>query len=103
MSQEEQVRRQIVELLPRLRRFARTITRNVHDADDLVQLAIERALLKHDQWRPELKFDGWMFGIMCNALSLNSLRNSVWQSRWCSSKASHTRRPLTCSKCRSAR
>jgi RNA polymerase sigma-70 factor (ECF subfamily) len=67
MNQEEQVRRQIVELLPRLRRFARTIARNVHDADDLVQLAIERALLKHDQWQAELKFDGWMFGIMRNA------------------------------------
>jgi RNA polymerase sigma-70 factor, ECF subfamily len=67
MSQEGQVRRQIVELLPRLRRFARTVARNVHDADDLVQLAIERALLKYDQWRPELKFDGWMFGIMRNA------------------------------------
>src|SRR5215208_1089639 len=63
----EQVRSQIVELLPRLRRFARTITRNVHDADDLVQLAIERALLKYEQWRPDLKFDGWMFGIMRNA------------------------------------
>jgi RNA polymerase sigma-70 factor (ECF subfamily) len=63
----EQVRRQVVELLPRLRRFARAIARNVHDADDLVQLSIERALLKHDQWRPELKFDGWMFGIMRNA------------------------------------
>ena len=63
----EQVRHHIVELLPRLRRFARTIARNVHDADDLVQFAIERALLKHAQWRPELKFDGWMFGIMRNA------------------------------------
>ena len=39
----------------------------MHDADDLVQFAIERALLKHEQWRPELKFDGWMFGIMRNA------------------------------------
>ena len=63
----EQVRRQVVELLPRLRRFARAIARNVHDADDLVQLSIERALRRHDQWRPELKFDGWMFGIMRNA------------------------------------
>jgi RNA polymerase sigma-70 factor, ECF subfamily len=63
----EQVRRQIIELLPRLRRFARTIARNVHDADDLVQLAIERALLKYDQWRPEARFDGWMFGIVRNA------------------------------------
>jgi len=63
----EQVRRQVVELLPRLRRFARAIARNIHDADDLVQLSIERALQKHDQWRPELKFDGWIFGIMRNA------------------------------------
>lgn len=63
----EPVRRQVVELLPRLRRFARAIARNVHDADDLVQLSIERALLKYDQWRPEQKFDGWMFGIMRNA------------------------------------
>src|SRR4029450_9299975 len=63
----ELVRRQVVELLPRLRRFARAIARNVHDADDMVQLSIERALLKYDQWRPELKFDGWMFGIMRNA------------------------------------
>jgi len=63
----DQVRRQIVELLPRLRRFARAVARNAHDADDLVQLSIERALLKYDQWRPELKFDGWMFGIMRNA------------------------------------
>jgi RNA polymerase sigma-70 factor (ECF subfamily) len=63
----EQVRRQIVEMLPRLRRFARALARNVHDADDLVQLAIERALVKHEQWRPDLKFEGWMFGIMRNA------------------------------------
>jgi len=63
----EQVRRQVVELLPRLRRFARAIARNIHDADDLVQLSIERALQRHDQWRPELKFAGWMFGIMRNA------------------------------------
>jgi len=63
----EEVRRQIVALIPRLRRFARTITRNVHDADDLVQLSIERALLRYSQWRPESRFESWMFGIMRNA------------------------------------
>jgi RNA polymerase sigma-70 factor (ECF subfamily) len=63
----EQIRRQIIELLPRLRRFARTITRDVHDADDLVQIAIERALLRYEQWRPESKFESWMFGILRNA------------------------------------
>lgn len=63
----EQVRRHLIAALPRLRRFARTITRDVHDADDLVQLAIERALIRYEQWRPESKFESWMFGVMRNA------------------------------------
>ena len=33
---------ELVTLLPRLRRFARTLTRNPPDADDLVQLTLER-------------------------------------------------------------
>lgn len=63
----DQVRPWIVALLPRLRRFARTITRNPDDADDLVQLSIERALQRYQQWRPESKFESWMFGIVRNA------------------------------------
>lgn len=63
----EQVRRQIVALLPRLRRFGRAITHHASDADDLVQISIERALLRHEQWRPDAKFESWMFGIMRNA------------------------------------
>lgn len=63
----EQVRSQLIELLPRLRRFGRTVTRNPHDADDLVQIAIERALLRYEQWQPGSRFDSWMFGIMRNA------------------------------------
>lgn len=63
----EQVREQIVELLPRLRRFARTITRHREDADDLVQITVERALLRFGQWRPDSPLESWMFGIMKNA------------------------------------
>lgn len=63
----EQIRAWIVDLLPRLRRFARTITRNPDDADDLVQLSVERALQRYRQWQPELRFEGWMFGIVRNA------------------------------------
>jgi RNA polymerase sigma-70 factor (ECF subfamily) len=63
----EQIRELIVAALPRLRRFARTITRHQADADDLVQIAIERALLRFEQWRPESKFESWMFGILRNA------------------------------------
>lgn len=63
----ERIREHIVALLPRLRRFARTMTRHAADADDLVQLSIERALLRHEQWRPDSRFESWMFGIMRNA------------------------------------
>lgn len=63
----EQVRQQIVALLPRMRRFGRAITRHASDADDLVQISIERALLRYQQWRPESPFHSWVFGIMRNA------------------------------------
>jgi RNA polymerase sigma-70 factor, ECF subfamily len=63
----EQVRQQIVALLPRMRRFGRTLTRHASDADDLVQISIERALMRYQQWRPEAPFHSWVFGIMRNA------------------------------------
>lgn len=54
-------------LLPRLRRFARALTGDPHDADDLVQAALERALARAGQWRPEQRLEGWVFGIVRNA------------------------------------
>jgi len=63
----ENVREQIAALLPRLRRFARNLTRNPHDADDIVQIAVERALIKLEQWRPDARLDSWMFKIVRNA------------------------------------
>jgi RNA polymerase sigma-70 factor (ECF subfamily) len=58
---------QLIALLPRFRRFARTLTRNPDDADDLVQLAIERALTRLDQWQLGTRLDSWMYGIIKNA------------------------------------
>ena len=58
---------QIIALLPRLRRFARNLTRNPHDADDVVQIAVERALARLDQWRSDARLDSWMFKIVRNA------------------------------------
>jgi RNA polymerase sigma factor (sigma-70 family) len=58
---------QIVELLPRLRRLARVLTRNAADADDLVQIAVERALERRGQWAPGTRLDSWTFRIMKNA------------------------------------
>ena len=58
---------ELVTLLPRLRRFARALTRNPHDADDLVQLALERALARAHQLRPDAGVTGWVFGILRHA------------------------------------
>jgi RNA polymerase sigma-70 factor (ECF subfamily) len=66
-SPADEVRAALGELLPRLRRFARVITRNVPDADDLVQISVEKALARAAQWRPGSRLDSWMFGIMKNA------------------------------------
>lgn len=54
-------------LLPRLRRFARHLARDPADADDLVQVALERALARSSQWRPESRLDAWVFGIIRHA------------------------------------
>ncbi|HET7204904.1 MAG TPA: RNA polymerase sigma factor [Steroidobacteraceae bacterium] len=63
----DDVHAMIVAALPRLRRFARSLSRNAHDADDLVQLAVERALRRIDQWRPEMSLVNWLFGIVRHA------------------------------------
>jgi RNA polymerase sigma-70 factor, ECF subfamily len=57
----------IVEMLPKLRRFARALTRQPQDADDLVQLAMERSLRALDQWQADTRLDSWLYGILKNA------------------------------------
>jgi RNA polymerase sigma factor (sigma-70 family) len=59
--------REIIGLLPRLRRLARSLCGDVADADDLVQTGIERALARRDQWRPDSRLDWWIMRIMRNA------------------------------------
>ena len=60
------VRRGIVALLPRLRRFALSLTGNRSDADDLVQDAVERALRNLDRWQEGTRLDSWMFRLTQN-------------------------------------
>lgn len=63
----QDLREQLAGLLPRLRRFGRTLTRDRDDADDLVQTALEKALNRTGQWQPGTRLDSWMFRIMQNA------------------------------------
>jgi RNA polymerase sigma-70 factor, ECF subfamily len=67
MGAIEELRNEIIALLPRLRRFARVLAREPHDADDLVQIAVERALGRADQFHRDSQLAGWLFGILRNA------------------------------------
>ena len=76
MSDAAAMQQMLPAVLPRLRRFARTLARNPHDADDLAQNTIERALRNAAQWRApagssaeqvETAVRCWLFGIMKNA------------------------------------
>ena len=57
-------RQQMIDLLPRLRRFAYTLTSNRFDADDLVQAACERALGRKEQFKIGTRMDSWIFRII---------------------------------------
>jgi len=70
----------IAHLLPRLRRFARSITFHREDADDLVQAAVERALAHSGQWEPGTRLDSWMFRIMKNAW-IDEVRSRIRRER----------------------
>ena len=59
-------RRELVQLLPRLRRFASVLTRSHDDAEDVVQAAVERALRHADSWQQGTRLDSWLYRIMQN-------------------------------------
>ena len=63
----------LIEHLPRLRRYARALTGDVSRADDLVQDTLERALAKLDLWQPGSDLRAWLFTLMHN-LFVNQIR-----------------------------
>src|SRR5688572_23759433 len=62
----EEIKSRMIELLPRLRRFALALTGDRDKADDLVQDTCERALSHLDQWQPGTSLDSWMYRIAQN-------------------------------------
>ncbi len=59
--------RELIALLPNLRRFAISLTRSRDIADDLVQTTCEKALTSRDSYMPGTRLDAWLFRIMRNA------------------------------------
>ena len=62
--------------VPRLRRYARALTRNAVRADDLVQETLVRALHKEHLWQPGTDLRAWLFTIMHNQ-NVNEIRRAI--------------------------
>jgi RNA polymerase sigma-70 factor (ECF subfamily) len=61
-----QHQQQVVQHIPRLRRYARALLNNADVAEDLVQETLARALGKLHAWRRGSDMRAWLFAIMHN-------------------------------------
>lgn len=61
------MRTEMIQLLPRLRAFGRSLTGAQDQADDLVQQTVEKALRHSASFVPGTRLDSWMFRIMRNS------------------------------------
>jgi RNA polymerase sigma-70 factor (ECF subfamily) len=62
--------------IPRLRRYARALTRDAARADDLVQSCLVRALAKQHLWQEGTDLRAWLFTILHNQ-HVNDVRRSA--------------------------
>ena len=67
----------LLSLIPSLRRYARSLTRDHADGEDLLQDAVERALVHQGQWSGG-SMRSWTFSIMTNAFRNRLRRNNRW-------------------------
>jgi RNA polymerase sigma factor (sigma-70 family) len=68
--------REMVELIPALRAFARTFCHQPSEADDLVQETLVKALANFGQFTPGTKLKSWLFTIMRNAFYTRARRDA---------------------------
>jgi RNA polymerase sigma-70 factor, ECF subfamily len=56
----------MIRSIPTLRRFARSLTHNADDADDLVQEALLRGVAKIESFQPGTNMEAWLLTILRN-------------------------------------
>jgi RNA polymerase sigma-70 factor (ECF subfamily) len=74
------IRSRLVAQIPRLRRYARALTRDVTAADDLVQDCLMRAVSKSHLWQEGTDLRAWLFTILHNQ-HVNEVRRAVREGR----------------------
>jgi RNA polymerase sigma factor (sigma-70 family) len=69
---KSELRNALLALLPKLRRFALSLTANLEDAEDLLHTTVEKALSRLEQLDDIAGLDKWMFRICRN----------IWFDEW---------------------
>lgn len=67
-------------LIPNLRAYARMLTHDRANADDLVQACLERAIDKVATFEPGTNLKGWLFTILRNLYINDRRRAARWES-----------------------
>ena len=62
----EEIRESVIAFIPRLRRFAFSLTGDWDQTEEIVQDTCERALAKHEQWQHGTSLESWMCRIAQN-------------------------------------
>lgn len=73
MGASEAFKKELIERIPDLKRFARVLTKNTQDSEDLMQDTIMSALAKADDYQPGTNMVAWLFTIQ-RSLFNNSRR-----------------------------
>ncbi len=63
----------LIELIPRMRRFAAGLSGSTDSGDELVQAACERLLRNQAKLRPDTRLDSWLFRVIRN-LHIDAIR-----------------------------
>lgn len=77
----DQFKREMIGLLPRLRRFALSLTRSGPDADDLLQETCTAALQRWTTYDPAQPFERWLFRVMRNQWFDETRKRNVREGR----------------------
>jgi len=73
--------KEVVALMPRLRRFACSLTGSADEADDVLQGAMERAIKNKSLWQEGTRLDSWLYRIVQNHF-LNTIRDRKTRTRY---------------------
>lgn len=71
----------VVGQLPALQRFARSLTRNESEAEDLVHEAVVRAYERKETFRPGASLGSWLMSILHNTFVSGRRRNEAERRR----------------------